>query len=262
VVVPLYRRMDFVEYQLALFSAHAANADVEFIYVLDDPPRRREAQTLFASVHERFGLACRLLLLDRNVGFAPANNIGLDHARGRYVAFLNSDVFPDTPDWLERLTGRIAADPDLGVVGPVLLFEDGSVQHQGMCFRRLPEFGNWYFPQHEGKGLRGGAGGGLRPCLSITGACMVMARDLAKRVGGFDEIYAIGDFEDSDLCLKLRALGLGSAVDADVRMFHLERQSQASAAEGWRMNLTAYNAWQHERRWSSTVAAHEAIWGG
>jgi GT2 family glycosyltransferase len=258
VIVPLYGRLDFVEYQLALFSAHPGSAEVEFIYVLDDPAKRTEAQLLFASAYERFGVAFRAILLDRNVGYAPANNIGLRHARAETVAFLNSDVFPATPDWLERLTARLVEQPTLGVVGALLLFEDGSVQHQGMYFTRLRAFGNWFFPQHDGKGLRPGSDGGLRTCISITGACMVMRRELARRVGGFDEIYAIGDFEDSDLCLKLQALGYDCAVDRDVRMYHLERKSQATSALGWRLNLTLYNAWQHERRWGATIAAQPA----
>jgi GT2 family glycosyltransferase len=258
VIVPLFGRLDFVEYQMALYSAYARCAEIEFIYVLDDPPRRREAQFLFASVYERFQVPFRAVLLDRNVGFAPANNIGLKQARGRYVAFLNSDVFPGTLDWLERLAERLTSDPTLGVVGPVLLFEDGSVQHRGMHFQRLPEFGNWFFGMHHGKGMRApGTDGTMQRCLSITGACMLMRRSLAEGIGGFDEIYAIGDFEDSDLCLKLRDLGLAAAVDPHVHLFHLERKSQAGSELGWRMNLTLYNAWQHQRRWGEAIAAHQ-----
>jgi len=87
---------------------------------------------------------------------------------------------------------------------------------------------------------------------------MVMRHDLARTVGGFDETYVIGDFEDSDLCMKLQALGHDCAVDRDVQLYHLERKSQASSAIGWRLNLTLYNAWQHERRWGTTIAAHQA----
>lgn len=262
VIVPLYGRLDFVEYQMALFSAHPGNADVEYIYVLDDPPKRKEAQLLFASVFARYGIPFRAVLLARNMGFAPANNVGLQHATGRYVAYLNSDVFPGTPDWLERLADRLEADPTLGVVGGALLFEDDSVQHRGISFARLREFGDWFFPLHDDKGLRHDLApshaGALRECLSITGACMVMERALAEKVGGFDEIYAVGDFEDTDLCLKLQALGYRCAVDPAVRLYHLERKSQASSALGWRMNLTLYNAWQHHRRWEATIAAHNA----
>jgi GT2 family glycosyltransferase len=261
VIVPLYGRLNYVEYQLALFSAHPGAREVEFIYVLDDPGKRREAQALFAAAYECFGIPCRAVLLDRNVGFAPACNIGLEHATGTFVAYVNSDVFPGTPDWLDRLAAHLEADPALGVVGPVLLFEDGSVQHRGMDFVRQREFGDWFFPIHGGKGMRRGQRRGLSTSLSITGACMLMRRTLAKTAGGFDEIYAIGDFEDSDLCLKLRALGYGCAVDEGVELYHLERRSQASSALGWRMNLTLYNAWQHERRWGTTIAAHQHLAG-
>ena len=154
VIVPLYGRLDFIEYQTALFSEHPGRGDVEWIYVLDDPPKRREAQYLCTSVHERFGVPLRLVMLDRNLGFAPANNVGLRHAHGTYVAFLNSDVFPGTLDWLERLTDQLRDNKDIGVIGPMLLFEDGSVQHRGIRFRRLREFGDWFFAYHEAKGMR------------------------------------------------------------------------------------------------------------
>ncbi len=254
VIVPVHGRLDFVEYQLALFSARPEAAEVEFIYVLDDPPKRREAQILFTSVYERFLIPFRAILLDRNLGFAPANNIGLRHAHGEFVAYLNSDVFPGTLDWLERLSDQLVDDPKLGVIGPLLLFEDGSVQHRGMYFERLAEFGDWYFCQHQDKGLRYHGGHDLQHFIAITGACMVLRRDLAVAAGGFDEVFVLGDFEDADLCLKLQAMGYQCAVDPDVRLYHLERKSQASGALNWRANLTAYNAWQHERRWTATIA--------
>jgi GT2 family glycosyltransferase len=262
VIVPLYGRLDYVEYQMAMFSAWPGSSGIEFIYVLDDPPLRREAQALFSSIHQRFLIPFRAVLLERNVGFAPANNAGLAHARGEYVAYVNSDVFPGTSDWLERLAARLAADPALGVIGPLLLFEDGSVQHRGMFFERLPEYGDWFFCQHYDKGHRYTSGGDVQKFISITGACMVLRRDLAVRLGGFDEIYAIGDFEDSDLCLKVQALGLACAVDPSVHLYHLERKSQSSGALTWRTNLTAYNAWQHERRWADTISERQDAWQG
>jgi GT2 family glycosyltransferase len=259
VIVPLFGRLDFVEYQMALFSARPQSANVEFIYVLDDPPKRREAQLLFASVFERFQIPFRAILLDRNLGFAPANNVGLRHAHGEFIAYLNSDVFPDTPDWLEQLAGQLIDDPKIGVVAPLLLFEDGSIQHRGMYFERLPEYGGWFFCQHHDKGLRYKGGGDPQAFIAVTGACMVMRRDLANQIGGFDETYVIGDFEDSDLCLKLQALGYQCVVDPAVRLYHLERKSQHNAGQTWRSNLTAYNAWQHERRWSETIAEKQTF---
>ncbi len=253
IIVPLYGRIDFVEYQMALFSRGWDAGRNEILYVLDDPAKRRELEILARSLYGRFRIPFRLLLLDANVGFAAANNLGLRAARGEVVCFLNSDVFPITDRWLERLVTGLDRNPDLGVIGARLLFEDGSVQHEGCHYRTLSEFGDWTFVEHRNKGLRPDASVDIRRHEAITGACMVMRRSLAAELGGFDEAFIVGDFEDSDLCLKVRARGLACAVDLAVHLHHLERQSQHSPGDAWRMNLTLYNAWIHQRRWFPAV---------
>jgi GT2 family glycosyltransferase len=124
-----------------------------------------------------------------------------------------------------------------------------------MYFEKLAEYGNWYFCQHHDKGLRRSGGTELQYFPAITGACMVLRRETALQLGGFDETYIIGDFEDSDMCLKLHGRGLNCAVDPTVQLYHLERKSQLGSAITWRANLTAYNAWQHHRRWAATITA-------
>ena len=208
-----------------------------------------------ASIHARFRLPLTLLVLGRNLGFAPACNIGLANANGRHVCFLNSDVFPLHDGWLGALAARLEADPTLGMVGPLLLHDDGTVQHQGIAFRREPRCGNWYFGQHERLAQCPPDGGGLHPSPAITGACVMMPTALARQLGGFDEQYPIGDFEDIDLCLRARAAGFTAAVDFDARLCHLGHRSQVSSAERWRMNLTLYNAWLHQRRWGAVIDA-------
>ena len=254
VIVPLYGRVDFLEYQMALFSEHGTLAHVEFIYVLDDPPRRRELENLAQSVFARFEIPFRLLLLPANLGYGPANNHGLRSARGDYVCFLNSDVFPGSPHWIEQLTADLAQHTNIGVIGPRLLYEDGSIQHEGCIYRPLKEFGGWMYVDHDHRGRRPGPERGLRSVPAITGACMVMQRWLAEELGGFDEAYVIGDFEDSDLCKKILAYGLACAVNRDVHLYHLERKSQSGSAQRWRQNLTLYNAWVHQRRWYPAAA--------
>ncbi len=257
IIVPLYGRMDFIEHQMAQFSADAA-LDAEIIYVLDDPARRAEAEEIAHSSHARFGVPFRLLLLDRNAGFAVACNIGAAHASGDVLCFLNSDVFPDRPGWLAALAGTLAKDRRAGIVGARLLYEDGSLQHDGCTYQALPDMAGWRFPMHPGKGRVPPAPVGARSVDAVTGACLLIRRDLFRQVGGFDERYAIGDFEDSDLCQKVRERGLTCVLRDDVALYHLERQSQAAPEEAWRANLTLFNAWQHERRWAKIRGAFRA----
>ena len=126
-----------------------------------------------------------------------------------------------------------------------------------MYFSRLEECGGFHFGLHHDKGLRPPRENGVEAYPAITGACMVMRRSLAVEMGGFDEAYILGDFEDTDLCLKLQARGYRCVVDPEVRLFHLERKSQESCAVTWRGNLTLYNAWRHDRLWAESIAARQ-----
>jgi GT2 family glycosyltransferase len=166
---------------------------------------------------------------------------------------MNSDVFPLAQQGMGFLGGlaeRLEADAGLGVVGPLLLYEDGTVQHAGMAYERVHGLPDWSFPVHPGKARPPGMVG-LQEALAITGACMMLRRADWQALAGFDEGYVIGDFEDSDLCLRLRERGLRCAVDAGWTLYHLERQSQEGEA-AWRFNTTLFNAWRHNRRWGGS----------
>ncbi|MDN3563060.1 glycosyltransferase [Paeniroseomonas aquatica] len=247
-VIPLYGRLDFLRYQLALFSAGGLEQD-EILYVLDEPARKGLLLDMAHSAHASFQVPFRIILPAENRGFGPASNLGMQHAQGRYVCFLNSDVFPERTDFFDTLVRALEADPGLGVVGGLLLFADSSVQHASMDYEALPQFGDWLFPTHPGKGRLLPAGtAGLIPSPAITGACMLLARDLAMELGGFDPDYVIGDFEDADLCDRIVRRGLRCAVDSRARAYHLERQSQGDSANAWRHNVTLLNAWTFNRR--------------
>jgi len=253
IIVPLHGRIDFMEYQLAFFS-RTLPADHELIYVLDDPPLLRAAEGLAASCLARFGLPFRLLAPAENVGFGPANNIGLAEARAEAVCFLNSDVFPKRAAWLTDMLATLEGDSRIGVVGALLLYEDDTIQHEGCSFASLAEFGGWQFCLHPNKGRAAGPVESLLPVPAVTGACMVMRTALARSLGGFDEGYVIGDFEDADLCRRIAAKGLACVVDRRAQLYHLERQSQGGQQAAWRLNLTLYNAWRYQRLWVTPVA--------
>ncbi len=140
-------------------------------------------------------------------------------------------------------------------MGPKLLFDDGSVQHAGMVFRQ-DAAGEW-FNDHRCKGYPrahpDAAGARLVP--AVTGAALCVRRAAFEAAGGFDTGFVIGDFEDSDLCLKLRAAGREIAYEPAAELFHFERQS-VSAHEGHARTLAgAYNRRRHHRRWDAALAA-------
>lgn len=250
VVIPLHGRLDMLPVQMALFTA-CRMADDEVIFVLDDPPRREAAIAAAQSAWDRFGLPLRLILPAESRGFGPASNLGLRHARGEVVVFLNADAFPQGTDWLDLLAAAVA-EPGVGAAGARLLYPDGSLQHGGMRLEpdACPALGGWLFPEHPGKGLRPPPPAAEpRDVEALTGACLALRRDIAERFGGFDEDFIIGDFEDADLSARLLAAGLRCVMEDRATLVHLERQSQGRADEqAGRWNLTLLNAWSYRRK--------------
>jgi GT2 family glycosyltransferase len=251
VIVPLYRRIDLVEHQLAQFVHDPELAATDLLYVLDSPEQRdallAEARRLFRLYRVPF----RVAILSQNGGYSTANNIGARLARGRQLLLLNSDVIPDRPGWLGGLTRFYGSVPDAGAIGPKLLYEDNSIQHAGMYFAHPFDSDEWT-NEHYFKGLHRSFPPACvtRPVPAVTAACMLIDKDLFHSVGGFHGAYVQGDFEDSDLCLRLRAEGRQHWYVAHVELFHLEGQSYPTPM---RVLNGAFNRWMHSHQWGGLI---------
>lgn len=256
VIVPLYGRLDFVEHQLMEFCRDPWFAQhAELIYVLDDPNLFESLKYEAEALHRLYPVPFSWIAGATNRGFAGANNLGAAHARAPFLLFLNSDAFPQKPGWIEPLLAALEVRPELGAVGPRLVYPDGSIQHAGMSFMRLDEQGIWinHHP-NQGQAASLDPARGLTVLPSITGACMAMRRSAFDQVGGWDCGYLIGDFEDSDLCLKLRDKGLKIGYLPDVELVHLERQTfNMLGHDDFRIRVTFLNASRHQRRWERLI---------
>jgi GT2 family glycosyltransferase/SAM-dependent methyltransferase len=262
IIVPLYGRIDFVRHQIASFSNdpdfRAASGNVELIYVLDDPELEEDFKRQCRQVFEIYGVPFLAVLANANIGYSAANNVGAGIASGKLLLLLNSDVVPPRSRWVTQLAKLYAALDGCGVLGCRLLFEDGSIQHAGMNFRTSPLVRGAWANDHHHKGLPAyfDPCDAPSPVAAVTGACLMIDRALFLELGGLSQDYIIGDFEDSDLCLKVHSHGLNIYYTPTVELFHLERQSMqfiAQGHEGWRQSLTLFNMWKHSRRWASLI---------
>jgi GT2 family glycosyltransferase len=250
-VVPLYRRIDFARYQLAEFANDPELAEAEVVYVLDSPEQRVELTELLRSWTAIWPVRTRLLVMERNAGFAAATNAGVREAQGSVCVLLNSDVFPAAPGWLGTMHRALVTVPSAGVVGPQLIYEDGAIQHAGMYYaeNRLGLWSNEHF--FKGYPRDFPAATVSRYVPAVTGACMMVRRELFLALGGLSEEYCVGDFEDSDFCNKAAAAGVRAWYESTAVLYHLERQSFGLSAYnhlGWR-----YNQWLHESRWRNAA---------
>lgn len=157
---------------------------------------------------------------DVNLGFAGGNNVAAAQARGRYLVLLNDDAEPER-GWLEALVREAEAHPDAGAIGSRILFPDGSLQEAGCLI--------WPDGSTEplGRGLPAGslAFRTSGPVDYCSACALLVRRDIWHLVGGFDEEYFPGYYEDVDLCMKIRARGQHVRYTSQAVVRHHESQS-------------------------------------
>jgi len=158
--------------------------------------------------------AAVFLQAGKNLGFAGANNLGARHAKGPNLLFLN----PDTEflgNSIDPLLQRLAALPNAGAVGCKLLHPDRSLQTS--CVQSFPtvinqaldsEFLRRRFPRSPLWGMAALHSDEITPSEveAISGAAILIKRDVFVAVGGFSESYFMYG-EDLDLCFKVRRAG-------------------------------------------------------
>ena len=176
-----------------------------------------------------------LIRLDRNVGFAAANNLAVRAAEDcDWVALLNPDAFP-LKDWLTALARAIERHPGYAFFGsrlvsaeqPSVLDGTGDVYHvSGLAWRRDHGRPATVAPQ---------AGEIFSPCA----AAALYRRDAFLEVGGFDESYFCY-FEDSDLAFRLRLAGQRCLYVPDAVVHHV-----GSVAAGRLSDFTVYHSFRN-----------------
>lgn len=147
-----------------------------------------------------------LLRNDANLGFARANNRGMDHAQGRYFVLLNSDTLPP-PGSLASMVAFMDARPAAGAASPRLVRPDGTPQPYAFGDDPSP-----LYLLRRGLAQRSGRylhdWGVNEPVQTewVSGACLVARREAVLQVGGLDERIFMY-FEDNDWCRRMRAAG-------------------------------------------------------
>jgi GT2 family glycosyltransferase len=252
VVIPLYRRLDFLEHQLLHFSTDPELAEAELIYVLDSVEQREELASRARELFALYRLPFKIVNLTAGSGYAGANQHGISVASGRKLLLLNSDVIPDRPGWLGEMCRFYDSHEGIGALGAKLLYEDDSLQHAGLYFHRLPGTEVWE-NAHRFKGLhrRFPAAEVAQPVPAVTAACALVDRERYEEAGGIPVHYVQGDYEDSELCLRLAEAGYENWYLPAAELYHLEGQSYVAEV---RREPSEYNMWLHSELWGETIA--------
>ena len=255
IVIPLYGDTRFELTQIPAIAA-LRRPDWEIILAVDDPSILALVNAHAERLAMLYGVVVRVVSPNVNLGFSGINNFAVQRARGENLLFLNSDCFISTVEpvlaalrWLQ--TERA------GAAGFRLQYADQTTQHDGMSVAMWKGDPAFYLNDHPRIGTPSQL---MRktyrndPAVMLTAACLLMSRACFDQIGGFNQAYLRGDFEDSDLCLKLLSRGLKLGIVRQNGIFHLERQTIAAQDGGIRQRITLVNSYLYSQRWGGLLS--------
>jgi O-antigen biosynthesis protein len=147
---------------------------------------------------------------------------GAEAARGEYLLFLNDDIEVVDPRWLHALMEH-AERSEVGVVGPRLVYPDGRVQHGGMYLTDRGARHAFRYAENDDNGPFGLAAA-ERNVVAVTGACMLMRRDVFDSIRQSEDHTVVNN--DLDLCLRVWRIGKRVVYTPHTSLIHHENPSR------------------------------------
>ncbi len=194
------------------------------IIIIDNGSEEKETFDYFSHLNESFD-NIKVIKADIPFNWSKLNNLGVVESTGDVLVFLNNDTIVISPEWLENLIGY-ARLPDVGLVGGLLLFEDGTIQHSGVVVGMNGWADHVYHAQaceHYGSPFVSPVL--TRNVLAVTGACTAITRKKFESLGGYDEDFIICG-SDVELCIRAHKRGLYNVICAEARLYHLESKTR------------------------------------
>lgn len=155
----------------------------------------------------------RVIYNDRNTGFAYGCNQGIAAAAGTHIVLLNNDVIV-TDGWLEALLAAQRRDGVVGVSAPRSNFVAGHQQVHDARYEGIDGIHTYAADRSQRLRQR------TYHTDRVIGFCMCISRDVIDEIGGIDTRYPVGNFEDDDFCVRVRAAGYEIAVCEDSFIHH------------------------------------------
>ena len=195
-----------------------------------------DPETLALYAREQAQNRIEVVWLAEPFNYSAACNTGARAARGDLLLFLNNDIEVTTPGWLEELV-RFAQRPGVGIVGTLLVYPDGRLQHAGVTIG-MHLCGLLFRGAAEQEWGPIGSPMVPRTLSAIMGACQMVRREAFAQIGGFDETYGLAN-SDVALCLAARAAGWRIAYTPFARLVHHEGASRGHTNPPEDMTRTA-----------------------
>ena len=232
IIIPTYNQVEYTFNCICSIFYNNNFTNYEIIVADDNSP---ESTELLHACFENIVI----IRNESNLGFLRNCNNAATKAKGKYLVFLNNDTQVQK-NWLEELLVVFRNFKEVGLVGSKLLYPDGKLQEAGGIIWQDGSgwnYGNMDNPRKPEYNY-------LKEADYISGASIMISRELWKETGGFDERFAPAYYEDSDLCFQVRAKGYKVMYQPFSVVVHFEGVTHGTDV---RMGVKQYQVINHKK---------------
>ena len=222
IVIPTKNAGELVEKCIADLRATVAYEPYEIVVIDHESDEPRLCEYLASE-----SAAGRLKVFSYRgpFNYAAMNNAAIKQCDGELVLLLNNDVDGFSPAWLDQMVATQELDQRIAAVGALLQYPDGAIQHAGVILTpKRPCIAAHAGLPRDALGYQGRIRS-LQEFSAVTAAFMLVRRSAFEEVGGFDEAFP-DDYNDIDLCLRLRQAGYKIVYNPQVQASHWESRSR------------------------------------
>lgn len=187
---------------------------------------------------------------EENLGFPKAVNLGIEKANGKYVIIANNDIL-FTNGWLERMIEAAESDSKIGLVGPISNEVSGLQKDERAVYSSIEEMKD-YAERIKVKNKND-----MQHFPRLAFLCTLVKREVIETIGGLDERFSPGNYEDDDYCLRAQLAGFKAVIAKDVFIHHYGSKSFKADGNNKYDERLKFNREIFVNKWGGTP---EEIW--
>jgi len=241
IIIPVYNNFDYT--YKCLQSVLKNSKDIPYEIIIADDKSSDETIDL-----DQYMKNVCIIKDGINRGFLLNCNNAAQHARGKYILFLNNDTQVQ-PQWLSSLVELIESDATIGMVGSKLVYPDGRLQEAGGIIWNNASgwnYGHLDDPMKPEYNY-------VKEVDYISGASLMIRKSLWESIGGFDERYVPAYYEDSDLAFEVRKQGYKVMYQPKSVVIHFEGVSNGTDLDSGIKRFQVINNEKFFNKWKDIL---------
>jgi len=243
IIIPFKDKIDLLAKCLSTIKENTSYSNYEIVLV-NNNSRQNKTYEFLTTLNDSL-----ITVLDYNdeFNYSQINNFAVTKTTGSYLIFLNNDTEIITTNWITKMMEYVTLD-EVGAVGPLLLFEDQSIQQQGVYLSYRDLNSEYPIIDHISQNLSATESityDIIEP-KAITGACLLTSKSHFNKYGPFDATNLPINFSDIDYCLKLIQDNKKILVLNDIKVIHKESATRDLTVSAHKEFKYFHSKWKQE----------------